>query len=178
MIVDSAARHLGELLDRLNLPWAVTGGHAANAYRDEIRHTSDVDILVSLGATSMQDVLRELVLEGWELMRSVEDDWMVRIHHPEHGLADIIATGLDYQEIALSRSHHVRQEDGFVVNFMTVEDIIIHKLIANRHKDDSDVMSILATKPALDADYLNRWLAEWEVRDRYEAFRASAKDGE
>lgn len=178
MIVDSAARHLGELLDRLNLPWTVTGDHAADAYRDEIRHTSDVDILVSLGTASMQDVLRELVLEGWELVRSVEDDWMVRIHHPEHGLADIIAAGLDYQEIALSRSHHVRQEDGFVVNFMTVEDIIIHKLIANRHKDDSDVMSILATKPALDADYLDRWLAEWEVRDRYEALRASVTDGE
>lgn len=178
MIVDSAARHLGELLDRLNLPWTVTGDHAADAYRDEIRHTSDVDILVSLGTASMQDVLRELVLEGWELVRSVEDDWMARIHHPEHGLADIIAAGLDYQEIALSRSHHVRQEDGFVVNFMTVEDIIIHKLIANRHKDDSDVMSILATKPALDADYLDRWLAEWEVRDRYEALRASVTDGE
>ena len=178
MIVDSAARHLGELLDRLNLPWTVTGDHAADAYRDEIRHTSDVDILVSLGAASMQDVLRELALEGWELVRSVEDDWMARIHHPEHGLADIIAAGLDYQEIALSRSHHVRQEDGFVVNFMTVEDIIIHKLIANRHKDDSDVMSILATKPALDADYLDRWLAEWEVRDRYEALRASVTDGE
>ena len=44
MIVDSAARHLGDLLDRLNLPWTVTGGHAANVYRDEIRHTSDVDI--------------------------------------------------------------------------------------------------------------------------------------
>lgn len=178
MIVDSAARHLGELLDRLNLPWTVTGDHAADAYRDEIRHTSDVDILVSLGAASMQDVLRELALEGWELMRSVEDDWMVRIRHPEHGLADIIATGLDYQEIALSRSHHVRQDDGFAVNFMAVEDIIIHKLIANRHKDDSDVMSILATKPALDADYLDRWLAEWEVRDRYEALRASVTDGE
>lgn len=178
MIVDSAARHLGELLNRLNVPWTVIGGHAANVYRDEIRHTSDVDILVSLGDTSMKDVLRELALEGWELVRTVEDDWMARIHHPEHGLADIIATGLEYQEIALARSHHARQEDGFVVNYMTVEDIIIHKLIANRHKDDSDVMSILATRPALDADYLDRWIAEWEVRDRYEALRARmAEDG-
>ena len=172
MIVDSAARHLGELLNRLNVPWTVIGGHAANVYRDEIRHTGDVDILVSLGATSMKDVLRELVLEGWELVRTVEDDWMARVHHPEHGLADIIASGLEYQEIALARSHHARQEDGFVVNYMTVEDIIIHKLIANRHKDDSDVMSILATRPALDTDYLDRWIAEWEVGDRYEALRA------
>lgn len=172
MIVDSAARHLGELLNRLNLPWTVFGGHAANVYRDEIRHTGDVDILVSLGATSMKDVLRELVLEGWELVRAVEDDWMARVHHPKHGLADIIASGLEYQEIALARSHHARQEDGFVVNYMTVEDIIIHKLIANRHKDDSDVMSILATRPALDTDYLDRWIAEWEVGDRYEALRA------
>lgn len=177
MIVDSAARHLGELLDKLRLPWTITGGHAANAYRDEIRHTSDVDILVSLGAASMKDVLRELVLKGWELVRSVEDDWMVRIHHPEHGLADIIATGLEYQEIALARSHHARQEDGFVVNYMTAEDIIIHKLIANRHKDDSDVMSILATGPALDTDYLERWIAEWEVRERYEALRARVAEG-
>ena len=172
MLVDSAARHLGGLLDSLNLPWTVVGGHAANAYRDEIRHTSDVDILVSLGAVSMQDVLRQLVRHGWELVRSVEDDWMVRIHHPQHGLADIIATGLEYQEIALSRSHHARQEDGFVVNYMAVEDIIIHKLIANRHKDDSDVMSILVTRPALDMDYLERWIAEWDLRDRYEALQA------
>ena len=176
MIIDSAARHLGELLDRLNLPWTVVGGHAANVYRDEIRHTSDVDILVSLGTTSMQDVLRELTRQGWELVRSVEGDWMVRIHHPQHGLADVIATGLEYQEIALSRSRHARLEDGFVVNYMAVEDIIIHKLIANRHKDDSDVMSILATKPDLDEHYLDRWIAEWEVRDRYEALQARAAE--
>ena len=176
MVVDRAARHLGDLLNKLNLPWTVIGGHAANAYRDEIRHTSDVDILVSLGATSMNDVLRELVIEGWELVRSVEDGWVVRIHHPEHGLADIITTGLEYQEIALSRSHRARQDDGFMVNYMAVEDIIIHKLIANRHKDDSDVMSILATRPALDTDYLDHWIAEWEVRDRYEALRARATE--
>ena len=176
MIVDRAARHLSDLLNKLNLPWAVIGDHAANAYRDEIRHTSDVDILVSLGATAMNDVLRELVIEGWELVRSVEDDWVARIHHPEHGLADIIATGLEYQEIALSRSHRARQEDGFMVNYMAAEDIIIHKLIANRHKDDSDVMSILATRPALDTDYLDHWIAEWEVRDRYEALRARAAE--
>lgn len=43
------------------------------------------------------------------------------------------------------------------------EDIIIHKLISNRPQDDADIVSIFRAEHALDWDYLNRYVKEWQL---------------
>lgn len=58
-------------------------------------------------------------------------------------------------------------------NILRVEDIIIHKLIAHRYQDLADVEAILATKPALDESYIERWAAFWEVANHWSALRES-----
>ncbi len=50
---------------------------------------------------------------------------------------------------------------------LTVEDVIVHKLIAWRSKDRDDIASILSPPPSLDVDYIVRWANEWEVTDRW-----------
>ena len=45
---------------------------------------------------------------------------------------------------------------------------------ASLHADDADVIDILKTGPDLDQAYLNHWLGEWEVVDRYERLVALA----
>lgn len=53
---------------------------------------------------------------------------------------------------------------------LTVEDVIVHKLIAWRPRDRDDIRSILEAGVALDAAYLTRWIAEWELADRWQTF--------
>lgn len=166
--------------------WALMGGHAANLYRREIRTTVDVDILVpdvSVGALGpVPRAVERLRGEGWTIKALPPGGWLLRATHPEHGGLDLVVAETEYQSVALARADESatgsKTATGSVrVKALTVEDVLIHKLIANRAKDEADVIDILKTGPDLDQDYLRHWLGEWEVADRYEhlTVRAAAE---
>ncbi|MFI0526979.1 MAG: hypothetical protein ACH37H_12760, partial [Ilumatobacteraceae bacterium] len=71
---------------------------------------------------------------------------------------DALLVETDYQAAAHRRA---------VNRLLTVEDVIVHKLIAWRAKDQDDIASILAAAPLLDAAYIQRWATEWQVSDRW-----------
>ena len=48
--------------------------------------------------------------------------------------------------------------------------MIIHKLIAWRLRGQDDVRSIIEAGVALDNEYLNHWITEWELADRWSDF--------
>jgi hypothetical protein len=50
---------------------------------------------------------------------------------------------------------------------LTVEDVLVHKLIAWRARDRDDVRSILWTGLVFDRDYVDHWATEWMVEDRW-----------
>ena len=52
---------------------------------------------------------------------------------------------------------------------LAVEDVIIHKLIANRAQDDADIAAILEAQEPMDVRYLEYWMQVWEVGDRFAA---------
>jgi hypothetical protein len=71
---------------------------------------------------------------------------------------DVIVAETDYQQIARARA-----SDGHI----SVEDVIVHKLIAWRGRDQDGIRSILEAGHPLDRDYIARWAAGWEVSDRW-----------
>ena len=166
MIDEGLAAHLHALFgDGDN--WAVVGGHAANLYRRDARVTVDTDVLISLDRRTMQDVCEILEREGWTVRSTPEGGWLLRVAHPRYGPLDVIASETDYQHAALARAK-VTMFGNIPLRALAVEDVLIHKLIADRYKDDADVDDILRTNPVLDETYLSKWLDEWGVRDRYE----------
>ncbi|HEY6426594.1 MAG TPA: hypothetical protein VIX84_05125 [Acidimicrobiales bacterium] len=148
------------LLETLGIRWALAGAIAAGFYRATQRPTTDVDFLV---AWDPQLVAR-LVGAGFDV-RVFEDQGeahLVRARRMDC-LVDLIVTGTDYQERALDRARdHV----------LTVEDVLIHKLIAWRTRDQNDIRSILSTGGAVDKLYVDRWAAEWGVADRWREAQA------
>ena len=167
-----------ERMDALLAPggtqWAVLGAHAANLYRTEVRNTTDVDVLVSLSATRMEALARDLTREGWTVLHRVEYDWLLRASHPNIGRVDVMRVQDEYQQVALSRAD-VKQVEGVgEVRFLAVEDVLIHKTIASRWQDDEDVVSILKGGPELDEAYLETWLRKWESEERYANLRRRA----
>ena len=167
---------LSSFLAARGLSWALVGGHAANIHRDELRLTTDYDVLVSLGGVSIADLAADMVRDGWEVRQRTGEGWLLRAEHAAYGKLDLIATGMEYQEIALSRAIDMELPSGVTVKVMAVEDVLIHKLIAHRDKDDWDVRSILRAKPKLDCEYLRQWMAFWDVDVRYERLRRQACD--
>ena len=165
MIDEALAQYLHEFFGTAS-DWAVIGGHAANLYRTETRATVDTDVLVATTGRSMRDIADAMVQEGWRIRSMPDGDWLVRVKHPRLGALDIIAAETEYQSTALSRAT-VTEFGGIPLRALAIEDVLIHKMIAGRFKDEADVEDILRADPSLDEDYLKRWLAEWEVQDRY-----------
>ena len=166
MIDNSLAVHLHALFGD-GADWAVVGGHAANLYRRDARATVDVDVLVSTDRRSMAELREALAQVGWAMRSMPEGGWLLRVVHPRYGSLDVIASETDYQRTALARAKVTRFGD-IPLRALAVEDVIIHKLIADRYKDEADVHDILRTDPVLDRDYLGKWLDEWGLRERYE----------
>ena len=175
----AALRAIGTLLDAQGATWALTGALAANAYRNDVRSTGDVDLLVSFHTFDNASPLATLAVAlegaGWTLGDRRNTDWMLRARHSEFGTVDIISVGMAYQQQAVDRAVVHVAGDGTSLRALAIEDVIIHKLIADRSKDAADVESILATEPSLDQAYLRHWLAEWDIADRYERTKAAVQ---
>ncbi len=171
--------YVGNLLEYLvhrfrsnDVLWALHGGLAANAYRDEVRQTMDTDILVSAQHTTIRDLAHGLETDGWEVV-TVVDDYLARLKHSRFGNLDVAYSLTDYEHGAVERAQQRLAHDG--IPMLTVEDVVIHKLVASRWKDDMDVVSILSTSPELDLTYINRWLAVFEKSAHFDRLRAIAR---
>ncbi|MBW2288729.1 MAG: hypothetical protein JRG80_06640 [Deltaproteobacteria bacterium] len=87
----STLRTLGDLLDTLSLDWVLIGALAANRYRTAPRLTQAVDLLLAdagPGLAELEDALRSA---GWDVQRASPEAELIRLRHPEHGIADIEA---------------------------------------------------------------------------------------
>ena len=128
----AALRAVAKLLAEHDVDWAVLGALAANVYRAAPRTTFDVDLLVAVGHAGMNAVAESAEREGWEIRHLHSEGSLLRIAHDEHGAVDLLAVEMDYQYKALSRARTETLGDDIPARVLAVEDVIIHKLIANR----------------------------------------------
>ena len=153
--MDSSA-DVGRLMVTLGLDPVIIGATAAMRYRLEPRATVDVDYLVR-----RLDGLVEALGERGLDTRVVRDDagapYLVIIHGAGVDV-DVLLAETDYQRTAIDRA---------VDGALSVEDVIVHKLIAWRAKDRDDIDSILAAGHRLDEAYIEHWATAWDVLDRW-----------
>ena len=160
--MDLSADDLRAALTAHGTPTVLIGAHAANRYRLEARQTVDVDLLAP-HLDGAAEVLRSLGCT----VRVVEDDGHVYLLSARIGstVVDVLLAETEYQRTALARA---------VDGVLTVEDVIVHKLIAGRPRDLDDIASILATRTPFDEDYVVTHAGEWGVLERWQALRDSA----
>ncbi|MGD9791977.1 MAG: hypothetical protein AB7V43_00745 [Acidimicrobiia bacterium] len=138
------------------------GAFAALRFRLVPRETTDIDFLVR-SLAGVAAAAEALGLDYREVADEGGDPYLAFIRGRDANgnsvVVDLLKIETDYQLEA-----HDRAVDGW----LTVEDVIVHKLIAWRPRDRDDIESILATRPALDRNYIERWAREWQVADRWE----------
>jgi len=151
-----SAADLRNLLAEHGFTTVLIGAHAANRYRLEARQTVDVDFLASslIGAAdvlrSAGCTVREVSEDGETYLLSARIDSTV---------IDVLLAETDYQRSAMKRA---------VDGVLTVEDVIVHKLIAGRPRDFDDIRSILSTGREIDESYVLEHARQWDVIDRWE----------
>lgn len=165
---DSWAHEIGELLDELDLPWALAGALAALEYRAAVRLTGDADVLTSWHS----DLVVRIQDAGYQVKATTDHGGdhphLLRLKRGP-SVIDVLVVDDDYQQVALERSAGA--------HLLTIEDVLIHKVLADRARDRADVASILSTSPDLDHTYLDHWMAQWQITELWEAAQARHRDG-
>jgi hypothetical protein len=119
------------------------------------------------GPEALSRVLQVVERLGWDvLVKDVEafvkKTLVLPCQDPGTGIRiDLIFSFSPYEHQAMGRAHAV-QVGKARVRYATLEDVVIHKMIAGRPRDLEDVRAMLAKNPQVDLAYLRGWLGEFE----------------
>lgn len=148
------------------IPYMVIGGQAVLLY-GEPRLTKDIDITLGVGTERVADVMAVTQRLGLKVLVDdaeafVRDTMVVPVADEESGIrVDFIFSFSPYEREAIGRGKMVRFGDTDVC-FASVEDLIIHKIIASRPRDIEDVRAVVLKNPDYDRTYIEKWLREFD----------------
>ena len=151
-------------LNAHNIPYMVIGGQAVLIY-GEPRLTKDIDITLGVGVSKLNEInsiveklnLKILVDENF-----VQNTMVLLVIDEKTGIrVDFIFSFSLYEKQAIKRATDIKFGNT-IVRFASLEDLIIHKIIAGRAIDIEDVRSIILKNPDYDTRYIKRWLQEFD----------------
>ena len=153
-------------LESRKIPYMLIGGQAVLLY-GEPRLTADVDITLGREAEQVGEIIGMIKDLGWKVL--VEDpETFVRqtlvlpCQDPHSKIrTDFIFSFSPYEKQALDRAQKVSMGRA-QVRYASVEDVLIHKVIAGRPRDWDDVKNLLIKNPSVDRSYIRRWLEQFE----------------
>ncbi len=172
-------RKLTDLLDQLNIVYAIGGSIASSIY-GVVRFTQDADITVS-PFPSVADELYEILKDGFYISKqamyqALESRGSFNVIHFETSFKiDIfVQADDDFEKQLLARSRKIDLGDLLdkALSFISPEDIILLKLKwysqggSSSERQWSDILGILAVQNKnLDFKYLKQWAVKLRLSD-------------
>ena len=168
-----------EILDRLEIPYLVTGSVAAMAY-GEPRLTNDIDIVAAVGEQHIAGLLagfpsEEFYLSEEMIREAIRRRLQFNIIHPSSGLKIDIIVRKDtpFDKSRFSRIRRIRPAETYVANFAAPEDIIIMKMQYYRdggsEKHLRDITGILkVSRGEVNLTYIADWSYRLGLTDIWE----------
>ncbi len=158
-------KRLAPELEKAGIPYMVIGGQAVLLY-GEPRLTRDIDVTLGVGIDGIAQVRK--VAATMDLAILKDDDGFIKrtmvmpVRENSSGIrVDLIFSFSAYERHAIERAKAV-DIDGTMVKFASLEDVMIHKMIAGRPRDIEDVKSMLVKNPKYDRSYVLSWLKEFD----------------
>jgi predicted nucleotidyltransferase len=155
---------IASALDRAGIPYMVIGGQAVLRY-GEARLTKDIDLTLGVDVDRLGDVLAVARECGFEVLVDAETfvpkTMVLPCREPGSGIRlDLLFSHSAYEREAIDRAQPVRL-GAAQVRFATVEDLIVHKMIAGRPRDLEDVRGVLLKNPGADRGQIEGVLREF-----------------
>jgi hypothetical protein len=153
-------------LKKASIPYMVIGGQAVLLY-GEPRLTRDIDITMGIGVDGLDRVKKIIPIIGLKSLVQKEKEFVERnmvlptIDKKSGIRVDFIFSFSPYERQAIERAKDIKL-GRTSVRFASLEDLVIHKVIAGRARDLEDVRSILLKNPKYDAQDIEKWLAEFD----------------
>jgi hypothetical protein len=151
--------------DRRNVPYALAGGWAFSALV-EPRTTTDIDLLILLDSPS-QESIQSLVSSVFSStivhptpmkLKGVSIWRCTGLRNNHEVVVDFLLADSAFLQSALARRQQITLGDQRVAT-LTLEDLMLTKMIAGRLQDLADLERIEANKTQLQIDwpYIKRW---------------------
>lgn len=153
-------------LRKESIPYMVIGGQAVLLY-GEPRLTRDIDITVGIGVDGLDKVKKIFPTTGLKSLVKKEREFVERNlvlpgMDTKSGIrVDFIFSFSPYERQAIERAQDVKMGRS-LVRFASLEDVVVHKIIAGRARDIEDVKSILLKNPKYDSVYIRKWLRAFD----------------
>lgn len=184
MIDNDFVRRLVDMLERLGIPYMVTGSFASS-YHGTPRATQDIDFVISATVEQLSSLIDALPQTEYYFDKAAA----LEAHRSETQFNIIdFETGWKVDLIIRKSRRFSREEfdrrvlvdfDGIPVVVATAEDVVIAKLewakLGSSQRQVADAGSILKVRAnELDQEYLLNWVRELGLEEQWKAARKSA----
>ncbi|MFH1222998.1 MAG: nucleotidyl transferase AbiEii/AbiGii toxin family protein [Pseudomonadota bacterium] len=154
-------------LNKRKIPYMIIGGHAVILY-GEPRLTRDIDITLGVDQEKLPELLNVCKKLKFKILPDNVEAFVNKtmvlpvVDTATNIRVEFIFSYTLYEKTALNRVNNVNI-NGTPVCFASCEDIIVHKIFAQRPRDIEDVKSILLKNKNIDKKYIRKWLTELEL---------------
>ncbi len=166
---EALLEQIAQGLDSRQIPYMLIGGQAVLLY-GEPRLTRDVDVTLGVGPDRLPEILDWVGETRWRILvdspaQFVTQTLVLPCLEEESGIrVDLIFSFSPYERQAIQRGRPITVGKT-AVRYASVEDLVIHKVVAGRARDLEDVRSVLLKNPEMDVDYTRKWLREMDADD-------------
>jgi len=175
-------KYLVRCLEKLNIPYFITGAVASIAY-GEPRLTNDIDVVAEVNDGHIAKLKacfseEEFYLDSDSIREAIRRRHQFNIIHPASGLKiDVIISKRDaFDQNRFSRIKRMRPLEDTEANFASPEDVIIKKMEyykeGSSEKHLRDIMGILEISgEMIDFEYISLWAKKLKLEDIWQAIQ-------
>lgn len=164
---ESLLKRLAVELNTREIPYMIFGGQAVLVY-GEPRLTKDIDVTIALGPEEAQPVFDCVEALGLSLLVDDAEDFLretfvIPAEDPSSGIrVDFVFSLTEYERGAFDRASVVHLGE-VGVKFISLEDLVIYKIVAGRPRDLEDVRCVMLKNPQMDKQKIRYWLAQYDT---------------
>ncbi|MEX0608376.1 MAG: nucleotidyl transferase AbiEii/AbiGii toxin family protein [Balneolaceae bacterium] len=145
-MLNNTLHEITDLLEKHKLPYMVIGGYAV-LFHGEPRFTEDIDIVLGVDSSSLDQVLKavdnKFEARAKDATQFVEQTNVLPLISLKNNIkVDLIFSFIDFERNAIQKALSVDIE-GKKVQIVRAEDLIIYKLLAGRPKDLEDAKNVI-----------------------------------
>lgn len=146
-MLENTLLKITRILDRNNIPYMLIGGYAMVIHGFP-RFTQDLDISLGVDTEKFDDVLNAVKKDFKTVVKDpsafARDTNVLLLQDIETGIRiDLIFTFIEFERKAISEADIVEFK-GEKIRNVSVENLIVYKILSGRERDKEDVEMILA----------------------------------
>lgn len=164
-------KELTQKLESINIDYMLTGSLAL-AFYSQPRMTRDIDIVVNISSSDIDNVMQtfkdDYYIDHESVLMAIKNKRLFNIISNEAVIkVDFIILKSEPYRIEEFSRKIVKHIDNVPVKIVAPEDLLISKLVWAKDSESTlqlnDVLSLLNSDTTLDMDYIQKWATSLEV---------------